>query len=79
MSSRSVKARSRPAPPDAQSKPDQETQTIEVFEPDYGGQCHLCGESPTVIGLAGGRVIYESGMCGPCTFGNAEAFDPSTW
>lgn len=32
-------------------------------EPDYGGSCEVCGQSP---------VVPATGMCGPCTFGEAE-------
>lgn len=33
------------------------------FQPDWEGKCEVCGESPTVP---------ETGLCGPCTFGEAE-------
>lgn len=32
------------------------------MEPDWSGKCSVCDESPTVP---------FSGMCGPCTFGEA--------
>lgn len=32
-------------------------------EPDWESQCEVCGASP---------VHPVSGMCGPCTFGEAE-------
>jgi len=31
-------------------------------EPDWGGQCEVCGQSP---------IVPITGMCGPCTFGEA--------
>jgi len=31
-------------------------------EPDWGGKCEVCGESP---------IVPCTGMCGPCTFGDA--------
>lgn len=34
-----------------------------VGEPDWEGECENCGASP---------VVPETGMCGPCTFGEAE-------
>jgi hypothetical protein len=34
----------------------------EDTEPDWGGQCEVCGESP---------IVPVTGMCGPCTFGDA--------
>ena len=33
-----------------------------ITEPDWDSECDVCGESP---------VVPESGMCGPCTFGDA--------
>ena len=32
-------------------------------EPDWEGRCSNCGQSP---------IIPATGMCGPCTFGEAE-------
>jgi hypothetical protein len=32
-------------------------------EPDWGGTCEVCGESP---------IVPATGMCGPCTFGEAD-------
>ena len=32
-------------------------------EPDWEGECEVCGASP---------VVPITGMCGPCTFGEAE-------
>lgn len=34
-------------------------------EPDWTGKCEVCGESP---------IVPETGMCGPCTFGDAETY-----
>lgn len=31
--------------------------------PDWTGQCEICGESP---------IVPQTGMCGPCTFGEAD-------
>ena len=33
------------------------------FEPDWQGKCDVCGASP---------IVPETGMCGPCTFGEAD-------
>jgi CO dehydrogenase/acetyl-CoA synthase alpha subunit len=33
------------------------------LEPDWTGKCEVCGASPTVP---------TTGMCGPCTFGEAD-------
>jgi len=32
-------------------------------EPDWSGTCLVCGQSP---------ILPTTGMCGPCTFGEAE-------
>lgn len=32
-------------------------------EPDWVGTCEVCGASP---------IVPATGMCGPCTFGEAE-------
>lgn len=32
-------------------------------EPDWGGKCMVCGQSP---------ILPVTGMCGPCTFGEAD-------
>jgi hypothetical protein len=37
-------------------KPDPDT------DPDWTGKCENCGESP---------IVPATGMCGPCTFGEA--------
>lgn len=52
------KARGKPAP-----------EVREAFgpradtDPDWTGSCEVCGQSP---------VVPATGMCGPCTFGEAE-------
>jgi hypothetical protein len=35
----------------------------EDMEPDWKGKCEVCGASP---------IVPLTGMCGPCTFGDAE-------
>jgi len=32
-------------------------------ESDWSGKCEVCGESP---------IVPATGMCGPCTFGEAD-------
>ena len=32
-------------------------------EPDWTSNCHVCGTSP---------IVPATGMCGPCTFGEAD-------
>ena len=36
------------------------------LEPDWTGTCDNCGASP---------IVPATGMCGPCTFGTADAID----
>lgn len=55
---------------------------IEVvrYVPDYEGKCLACDESPVVTGVdKDGNVVVAPGLCGPCTWGEAAAIDPSTW
>jgi len=33
------------------------------MKPDWNGKCEVCGASP---------VVPATGMCGPCTFGEAD-------
>ena len=35
----------------------------ECTDPDWSGECEVCGASP---------IMPITGMCGPCTFGEAE-------
>lgn len=44
------------------SVPAQET-TEEDTKPDWTRHCEVCGEKP---------IVPITGMCGPCTFGEAE-------
>ena len=43
------------APPESEHDPE--------TEPDWGGECEVCGQSP---------IVPLTGMCGPCTWGEAE-------
>jgi hypothetical protein len=56
-----------------------EVMQIDSFKPDYRRKCVNCEQTPTVTGVKDGKVIYRSEMCGPCTWGEAETLDPSTW
>jgi hypothetical protein len=40
------------------------------LRPDYTRQCEVCGASP---------VVPATGMCGPCTFGEASMADGGWW
>ncbi len=35
-------------------------------DPDWGGSCEVCGASP---------VVPVTGLCGPCTFGEADTIN----
>jgi hypothetical protein len=37
---------------------------------DYRRKCENCDQSP---------VVSLTGLCGPCTFGEAACIDPSEW
>lgn len=52
---------------------------LDEYRPNYNCRCEICDQSPTVEGVRDGKVVYESGMCGPCTFGEAACLDPQEW
>ena len=56
-----------------------EVTTIDRYEPDYKHRCEVCGQTPVVTGVKDGKVVYQGDMCGPCTWGEADTIDPSTW
>jgi hypothetical protein len=56
-----------------------EVSRVERWEPSYQRGCEVCGMKPIVTGLCGGRVVYDGGLCGPCTWGESDADDPTTW
>lgn len=56
-----------------------EVTMVDTFEPDYEAKCINCGESPTVLGVKGGKVVFAPGLCGPCTWGDADCIDPANW
>ena len=56
-----------------------QVERVDSFEPDWGKPCENCGQVPTVVAMKNGKVIHETGLCGPCTWGEAETIDPSTW
>lgn len=50
------------------------------YEPDYSGECEVCGQSPVVTLVdEKGKVVHCTGMCGPCTWGEAACLDPDEW
>ena len=50
-------------PDDETHEPTETTAAHPTCEPDWNTPCEVCGAVPTVAGI---------GMCGPCTFGEAE-------
>lgn len=58
---------------------DDEINKIDTFEPDYETPCEACGSVPTVTGVKDNVVVYSSGMCGCCLWGDAELLDPDNW
>lgn len=57
----------------------EEVTEVDTFEPDYESRCLNCGETPTVLGLRKGQVVYAAGLCGVCTWGEADGVDPANW
>jgi hypothetical protein len=47
------------------NKPATEKRVETGMEPDWEHKCEVCGERP---------IVPATGMCGPCTFGEAETF-----
>lgn len=56
-----------------------EVMSIDKYEPDYTKTCEVCDATPVVTGVKNGVVVYQGTMCGPCTWGEAETLDPTTW
>ncbi len=55
------------------------TITFGRYEPDYEATCEVCGQSPVVTLVLNGKVVHSTGMCGPCTWGEAATLDPNIW
>jgi hypothetical protein len=52
----------------------------EKWNPRWDQDCDNCDQSPVVESVdEEGVVTWNSGMCGPCTFGEAETIDPDKW
>jgi len=48
--------------------------------PNYRENCSNCGQTPTVdIANEKGKTVLRTGMCGVCTWGEAECLDPDNW
>jgi len=52
---------------------------IDKYEPDYDHKCDNCGQTPVVTATKDGKVVMRTGMCGPCTWGEAITIDPEEW
>lgn len=52
---------------------------LDSYEPDYKHKCIVCGAKPVVTGVANGKVLVQTEMCGPCTWGENKTIDPKTW
>jgi hypothetical protein len=58
---------------------DDQTMTVDAWVPDYEHVCENCGETPVVTGVRKGVVVVATGMCGVCTWGEADCLDPDQW
>ncbi len=53
---------------------------LAYYDPDYKHRCTVCGAKPCVrIRYENGKIFYYAGMCGACTWGEADALDPRNW
>ena len=48
-----------------------EVTVVDEFKPDYTHNCEVCGRDHVVTGVKNGKVVYQSTMCGVCTWGEA--------
>ncbi len=51
----------------------------ETYVPCYESNCENCEQTPTVTVHKNGKENYRFDMCGPCTFGTAQALDVDWW
>lgn len=58
---------------------DGEVTQVDAFVPNFTRQCENCGQSPTVMAMKDGKVVYQGTMCGPGTWGDADMADPNKW
>ena len=52
---------------------------LDSYEPDYERKCDICGHSPIVTGVKYSQVVIDTGMCGACTWGEADCLWPENW
>lgn len=55
------------------------TTEADSYKPNYDVKCCVCGATPIVTVVRNGKVIHTTGMCGPCSWGEASTVDPDTW
>lgn len=46
--------------------------------PNYDATCEICMMTPTVV-VNDEDGAHDTGLCGPCCFGEADAIDPENW
>lgn len=49
--------------PKRSQEPSEEEESTKTHEPDWSKKCEVCGATP---------VHPQTGLCGPCTFGEAD-------
>lgn len=49
------------------------------FLPNYEGKCENCGHDHTVQVWVAGFLETDLGLCGACTWGEADCLDPANW
>ena len=45
-------------------------ETLAAFRPDWTSECESCGQKP---------VVSATGLCGPCTWGEADTMNGAWW
>jgi hypothetical protein len=45
-------------------------ENLEAFRPDWQGRCEVCDQAP---------VVSATGLCGPCTWGEADTAGGAWW
>ena len=66
-------------PTQASLERDMEITEVDGYKADYKARCIVCDQSPCVVIMKDGEAVHHLNMCGPCTFGTAEALDPENW
>ena len=56
----------------------QESQPAE-FRANWNKKCEVCGEKPTVDIIPVEGKPVKTGLCGVCTWGEADCADPENW